>query len=102
MTARERLKDNQKFSELAAIEPRLWDLAEEIAAVRATGSWFCANARWYGYGKWWLQGFKERMCALVGYARKDGPEQLRTSDAYGVVYEALYPLLPSCRDCGCM
>lgn len=102
MTAKERLADNEKFVALAELEPALWALAEDVLAVRAGSKRFCANARWLGFGDWWGSGFRERVSKLVGWLRKGGPSQLRTSEAYDVVYMTLYPLLPNCRNCGCM
>jgi hypothetical protein len=81
-----------EFRELCAIEPRLTELARDIAAVKDTGKSFCANQWWYG-----KYGFKARMSGLVGYSAEN--PRLRTSEAYDVAYRQLYRLLPDCRAC---
>ena len=91
------------WAALVEREPALGQLEREMRAFRRTplGDDFCANARWYGYGRFRGMGYKPRLVALVGMcARSDDPD-LRTSDAYDTAYRRLYGLLPDCRDCGC-
>jgi hypothetical protein len=91
---------NPGFAALVRLEPRLLDLAHDAGDIEYDEQ-FCANAFWYGYGPY-LSGIKERMQWLVGHLRKDGPAELRTSEAYSLAYDVLYKLLPACRDCGCL
>lgn len=103
------------FSMLCSLEPRLRDLER---AVTARGSedgrrpGWCANAAWYGFGRYHGEGFKARLAALVGYHRVGPPHGrpadpraeavLRSSSAYDAATEHLYALLPGCRRCGCL
>ncbi len=84
-------------------EPRLAELLAEARTVRDEGgSYFCANEVWYGYGDP-RRGFKARLLPLVGWERRDGPDLLRTEQAYDVAYGFIYDALPDCRgECGCM
>jgi hypothetical protein len=84
------------FRELCRREPRLAKLERDIQAVKDTrGPSFCANDWWYLPG-----GFKSRLARLVGWGAEQ-PE-LRTTEAYDVAYDALYQLLPDCRECRCI
>ena len=91
------------FEQLCELEPKLKALAEEAKATRDDGSGeaFCANAVWYGYAG--HRGIKRRLLLLVGFERPDGPDELLTTEAYDVSYQAIYDMLPDCRgECGCM
>lgn len=55
---------------------------------------FCANRHW-------VQTFKPQLLPLVGCERRRGPAELQSSLAYDVVYDAIYELLPDCRNCCC-
>ncbi len=88
------------WQDLVAREPRLADL--RIAAERArptADASFCANAVWYGYGG--HLGLKPRLVRLVGWGAQSHDPVLRSCDAYDLVYQTLYDLLPDCQDCGC-
>ncbi len=93
--------DELTWANLKRVEPRLQVLEREIKAiVDKNGSpYFCANETWYGYQDP-QQGFKERLCRLVGWEAEN--PRLRTAGAYDVAYDYLYELLPDCRDCGCL
>jgi len=90
------------WDDLATAEPRLAVLFADARAVRddTTRRSFCANAIWYGYAADGAVGLKERLCRLVGWNRRGHPV-LGTGDAYDVAYEAVYQVLPNCRNCLC-
>ena len=74
------------------LEPELKALHDRAKAVRAEpGRPFCANYVWYR-----PCGFKDELCALVGYERKTGPDVLKSAAAYDLAYETLYDALPDC------
>jgi hypothetical protein len=91
------------WAELATLEPALAQLEREIRAWARTplGRDFCANARWYGYGRFKGMGYRARVVALVGWGSRHPDPRLRTSDAYDTAYRHLYELLPDCRECAC-
>ena len=91
------------FADLCRREPALGQLEREMRAFRRTplGDDFCANARWYGYGKYRGMGYKPRLVELVGMCARSDDPALRTSDAYDLAYRRLYDLLPDCRQCLC-
>jgi hypothetical protein len=90
------------WDRLVELEPRLADLAAEIAAEHDEGGpVYCANRRWYGRreGGAWIPGYRAALNRLVGwYAERDHPE-LRTMEAHGLAYSRLYSALPDCREC---
>ena len=90
------------FDEMLELEPRLKALQVAIRRVRDEGgTYFCANERWYGYGRTPpVLSFKTRMCKLVGWGA--AVPALRSDEAYAVAYEALYGELPDCRQCLCI
>jgi hypothetical protein len=91
--------ESLSWEALIEAEPRLQALERDVMAVADKGGeLFCANAIWYGYMDV-EHGFKERVCQLAGWTA-DSP-QLRTQEAYDLVYERLYDQLPNCRDCRC-
>ncbi len=88
------------FAGLCELEPRLRDLEKEARSIEDDGRrvFFCSNYVWMP-----LNG---DLRALVGVARlpqpgddADGP--LYDSRSYELAFEALSPLLPPCRGCGC-
>lgn len=87
------------FEELKKLDPRLAELeasARRVAAAEARKRVrCCGNRAWYTM-------VKPRLVLLVGHLRRDGHPVLSTSAAYDCVYDALYPLMPACRVCGCM
>jgi hypothetical protein len=87
----------KQFQSLAELEPLLGSLMREAASTIDTGDKsFCANRVWY-------QRFKPRLEAIVGWHRHSGPDVLKTAEAYGAAYEAIYAALPDCRNCfACM
>lgn len=89
------------FDDLARREPGLAALLAEARAVSSRGNpQFCANAVWFGFGKYRYAGLKPRLVQLVGWhAHKDDPV-LRSQEAYEVAYDTIYGALPDCRDCG--
>ena len=77
--------------ELLSLEANI----KKHATDNANNADYCANAEWYGYRG---PGFKRRMCELVGW---DARNSLLCSDeAYDVVYQYLYDLLPNCKHDG--
>jgi hypothetical protein len=90
---------------LVRLEPRLLDLLREARALRKEqrrDPHFCANAAWYGYGRWRGHGLKPRLVRLVGWSAEGGDPILATRAAYDVAYQTVYEALPACRACGCM
>ena len=102
------------FDWIGKIEPRLLALCKEIMSIRdGGGPYFCANEWWYWGGDPHSKGrkpsLKGRLHGLVGAGRMACPtvdvmneSYLRSSEAYDVVYQSLYSMLPDCRDCACM
>ena len=92
----------QEFDRLAQLDPRIQDLQNEAASITddGTSESFCANEIFYGYKSG--NGLKHRLSRLVGNsADPTAPPDLKTSEAYDVVYEVIYKALPDCRNCGC-
>lgn len=89
------------FEDYAQMDPRIDELARDVAAADKGGPRFCMDEAWYGRESG--QGFKARMLALAGYEREGhNPTPLATSNAYHVVLQRLYyELMPDCRGCGC-
>lgn len=87
------------WAKVINLEPALKRLLEEIRRVKddKRRRSFCANNVWYGYGGY--RGFKEPMHSLVGWEARNA--ELRTMEAYDLVYEKLYSALPDCRNCSC-
>ena len=94
----------KRFLEYAKYDKRLLDLEKQIkkhtkeSKNRRKDDVYCANAVWYGY--YGNTGYKREMCGLVGHSSKT--EQLKNSNAYDVVYDYLYNLLPDCKNCNCL
>ena len=86
------MKSNITFEQLCEIEPQLRHLEMEAKSIQA-GNNFCANEVWYRSG-----GLKSRLRTLVG---NEGclskNEILRSSEAYHIVYQHLWAILPDCR-----
>ena len=62
--------DKKAFMALAALEPKLLALAADIEAARRASrgkTRVCANTLWYGNA--FNDGFKDRLCSLVGRVR---------------------------------
>ena len=89
------MKSNITFDQLCEIEPRLRLLEMEAKSIQA-GDDFCANEVWYRPG-----GIKSRIVVLVGLegccSKND---TLCSSEAYDVVYQHLWAILPDCRHRG--
>ena len=86
------------WEDLVRLEPRLDEVRREIELVKddnPSTTFFCANGTW-------KRQFQPRMYKLVGWGRKEGDPQLRTSEAYRVAHWKLYNLLPDCRNCLCL
>ncbi len=89
------------WQDLVEREPRLAELRIAAERVRPPAdASFCANAAWYGYGG--QIGLKPRLLRLVGWGAQSHDPVLRSCDAYDLVTEVLYALLPDCRGCGCV
>lgn len=78
------------WEQLAAREPELGRLREEIEQVEAIDSTFCANRIWY-------ERLKPRMMKLVGDMAQSEDPVIISSEAYDLSYQTLYHLLPPCR-----
>ncbi len=91
------------FADLCRREPGLAQLAREIRAFTRTplGDDWCANARWYGYGRYRGMGYRPRLVELIGWWARSIDPVVRSSRAYEVAYHELYALLPDCRRCLC-
>jgi hypothetical protein len=86
------------FDALAAIEPRLWKLADEIRSLRPRRG-YCAMTAWFG-----REGYKRKLIGVVGWHATPavgGHPITRTPEAYDCAYRALYGLLVSRGGCGC-
>lgn len=94
------MADTITWEELLRLEPRLAELEAKMRAVEDDGGpFFCSNFVWLP--------LNAELKALIGVVRADrfqpgDPEVLSTGKAYGVAYDHLSPLLPPCRDCGCI
>ncbi|MBL8252111.1 MAG: hypothetical protein JNJ76_00730 [Candidatus Competibacter sp.] len=85
------------FRDFAIIEPRLKSLATDARAFkkRSVGQYrVCANEYWYRE-----EGLKDRLCELVGWEAEN--PLLRGDHAHDVAYDAIYKMLPYCKNCGC-
>jgi hypothetical protein len=85
--------ENARFAGYAKLDPRIGELLDRAQAwedLEGDES-FCANLVWYG-----SDGLKSFVDQLVGWNRKEGPEELRTSEAYDVVTRVCYRALPDC------
>ena len=94
----------EDFAALCVDEPRLIDLLERAQAIKDAhvSPSFCANHFWYGCNGCDIcnGGLKAKLLRLVGH-EADNP-QLRTSRAYDIAYDAIYSVLPPCRNCSCL
>ena len=90
------------FTDLVKIEPELDRIASDAKAYKKASRrqrHVCANNRWYGYFEWHGEGLKPRLCRLVGWESSN--PILQDAHAYEVAYDALYAMLPNCKNCGC-
>lgn len=100
------------FDELTEREPRLTEIRSIVERAstdqrRADGG-FCANAVWYGYARPGVRygdgSIRGHVVQLVGRESIHPDPELRTSQAYQVVYDTFYGMLPPCdhedRLCG--
>lgn len=89
------------FAGLLALDPELGALEAAARAVRDEGGeLFCANQAWFD--------IKHALRERVGVWRRpragEAPEaagRLGSAEAFEAAFQALYPLLPPCRGCGC-
>lgn len=95
-------ENHARFADLVIIEPKLKQLAtiaRNYKQLSRGQDSVCANARWYGYFEWDGTGLKKQLCTLVGW---ESPNPiLKGNHAYDVAYDALFKLLPYCKNCGC-
>lgn len=82
------------FTWLASMEPKLWMLADECAAILPDG-FFCANDHWF-------KQIDSRFLEMVGWHAKSLATSMRTPEAYDAAFEFLFALLPDCRGCSCI
>ena len=85
----------EAFDRLVELEPRLKSLLQEAERVVDDGvKSFCANRIYYSR-------FKPRIEQLVGWQLTEGPESLRSGNAYDAAVQVIYHKLPDCRNCSC-
>ncbi len=87
------------FDDLCKLEPRLRALetATRVAAriENRKRLYRCGNRVFY-------RDIKPQLVWYVGFQRRDEHPILSTSEAYDVVYDHLYKMMPDCRVCSCM
>ena len=89
------------FAELVELDPELGRSEEAARAVRDPGGeLFCANHAWFD--------IKDALRRRIGVWRRPRPgedpeaaRRLGSAEAFETAFQALYPLLPPCRGCGC-
>ena len=91
------------FEELCERVPALRELEAQVRAVRddGSGTYFCSNNAWFRYRRA-LNGLLGVWRRAVDGESPEDEELLGKATSHAVAYEALYPLLPPCRDCGCV
>lgn len=103
--------DRERFKELAALEPELNVLLKEAQRIKRQSPKtkllcglmiFCAQGCWAGAcpgGKRpaYETTFAGRLDKLVGWHRQEGPEELKTSEAYDIANAMIYWALPPCN-----
>lgn len=97
------LADNDPFLRYAVLEPALIALYIRAAAtVDDDPDYFCANDVFFGHHRPIDASLKRQVSKLVGwYADPFRHSDLRTQEAYDVVYDRIYNALPDCRNCRC-
>ncbi len=82
------------FEELCKLEPALRRLAQDARSERDSRKKpsYCANDVWYC-------DLKPRLVMLVGWSSRHPASVMHTDEAYDVAYDAIYHLLPNCRNC---
>jgi hypothetical protein len=78
------------WEQLAAREPELARLRDEVEQVEAVDSTYCAN-------RIWCERLKPRMMKLVCDLAPSNDPVIISSEAYDLVYQTLYHLLPLCQ-----
>lgn len=99
------MPDTDPFIPYAVLEPRLIDVFVRAASVVDDGTepYFCANEVFFGYYQTMREGFKRSIVEMVGWgAPWEAHSELKTEQAYDIVYERIYEALPNCRNCGCL
>jgi hypothetical protein len=90
------LTAQDEFGTLARLEPRLWPLLVEAAAIHEAtrgDARFNIWRAWSGGDGW--PGIKPRLCRLVGWDRPEPHPVLSTSRAYEVAYARLLAAIES-------
>lgn len=83
-----------EFEKLAKLDSRLWTLQKDaIAAAFEIGKIKDVFKR--NPTKVFYDSFKKRVLALAGWERGCAPSELKTSEAYDVVYHHIHQLLYS-------
>ena len=92
-----RALNEERFTQLCKLEPRLASLREQAKAVDGSGEHFCANMVWY-------RKLKPQLLELVGWEAegKAKTPELGSNDAYDAAYDLIYDELPDCKDCSCV
>jgi len=89
------------FAELVELDPELGRIEAEARAVRDPGGeLFCANHAWFDI----KDGLRRRIGVWRRPRAGEDPEAARrlgSAEAFETAFQALYPLLPPCRGCGC-
>ncbi len=83
------------LEELIELQPALQGLVDATKLVDDSSPNFCANDLW-------ISQFKPYLVRMVGWLAEDDRPIIKTNAAYEVAYEAIYDLMPDCKDCGCM
>jgi hypothetical protein len=89
------------YRRVGELDPELERIEAEARAVRDPGGpFFCANHAWFS--------IKYRLRERLGVWRRPRPgeppeaaAELAPAEAFEAAFDALYPLLPPCRACGC-
>lgn len=83
------------FNDLCEIEPGLVELRDRAASIKDDGTSpaFCANHYWYN------DGLRLQLSGLVGWGARN--PAIKDDSSYDVAYQAIYAVLPNCRNCIC-
>lgn len=85
------------WKQIVTIEPQIQYILDAAIRIKDDGGKesFCANRYFYEPG-----GFKDQLSYFVGWSAEN--PQLKSENAYDIVYKMIYEALPDCRNCSCM
>ena len=91
-----RVRTTPEFRELCRKERELVFLARDARAERdgPEKPYYCANEVWYGQ-------LKPRLEKIVGWGARRPIPGMSAEEAYDIAYDAIYAMLPNCRNCNC-